>query len=88
MANIIGLSDILESLDISTQQLEVVGHLKQSVCLLDKKIRKLNVILSVKEQVVPEHENVYFYKLLKDVNDCLDGSLKKKSIEVYGNRTS
>jgi PAS domain S-box-containing protein len=85
VANIMGLSKILDSIEIEPiEQRDVINHIQESASQLDKKIRNLNMILSVNNENMQEFENIHFDILLREVTDCLYGSLKRKNIKVRG----
>lgn len=86
VANIIGLIQILDLSGIdSAEQREIIGYIQQSISALDRKVCNLNAILSTRDEIIQELEEINLTELLRDVKDCLYGSLKRKDIRVSGN---
>ncbi|MDB5006437.1 MAG: Multi-sensor signal transduction histidine kinase [Mucilaginibacter sp.] len=85
VANIIGLSQVLRLTDETNEQRMVIENILTSVNNLDDKIRDLNIILQVREQINEKKEIIDFNEIVKDVLISLQPVMDRKDLRINCN---
>jgi len=83
VANIIGLSNMLNSFDFDiAEHEEVKSALSTSVNVLDQIIMDLNHILQVRRHVNEKSETVLFQSLVEDITHSLNNMIKSENVTI------
>ena len=83
VANIMGISDALQHIDLSDIEKDVMMEgLFSSVKKLDDIIRDLNDILQVKREISEKKETVRFSEILNDIKSSIDSLLEREAVEI------
>ncbi len=86
VANIIGLSDMLNNFDFNVNESkEVLTSLDTSINILDQIIMDLNHILQVRSNINEQREIVSFKSLVDDITVSLGNLIKKENVTVNAN---
>ncbi|RYD95169.1 MAG: PAS domain S-box protein [Sphingobacteriales bacterium] len=81
VANIIGLSDVLNNVDNdATEQQPVISHMMSSVYKLDQIVRDLNLVLEVNDHVNEKKCLIEFNELVTGVKTSLSQVMHKKNV--------
>jgi len=88
VANIIGLSNILNSFEVDTaENRDVLGALSRSINILDQIIMDLNHILQIHSNASEKSEVVAFQPLLDDITFSLNALVTKENATIKANFT-
>ena len=83
IANILGISSILHSEDISIEdRKQFEQHMFTVVENLDEIVRDLNNILQVKREISEKKEKVIFSELVENIKSSLENLLKKENVSI------
>jgi len=83
IANILGISSILQSEDISTHdRKQFEQHMFTVVENLDEIVRDLNNILQVKREISEKKEKIIFSELVENIKSSLENLLKKENVLI------
>lgn len=83
LANILGISQILKSADISPKEKnEYEQHIFTAVEQLDVIIKDLNKILQVKQNISEKKEKVIFSQLVEELKNLTEKLIKKENAEI------
>ena len=86
VANIIGLSNMLNSFDFNIDECsEVLGALATSTSILDKTILDLNHVLQVRSNINEQREAVSFQHLVEDIVLSLNNLVVKENVGIKTN---
>jgi PAS domain S-box-containing protein len=86
VANIIGLSDMLNSSDFNlNESKEVLTSLETSINILDQIIMDLNHILQVRSSINEQREIVSFKSLVDDITLSLGNLIKNENVTINTN---
>jgi PAS domain S-box-containing protein len=86
VANIIGLSDLLTSFNISNKEyMDILGSLSSSVKNLDEVILDLNHILQINSQINEKIDLINFRDIIEDIKTSINFLIKKENVNIILN---
>jgi PAS domain S-box-containing protein len=89
VANIIGLSDMLNSSDFDvTDNDEVLASLSTSINILDQTIMDLNHILQVRSNISEKNEKISLLLLTEDIRKSLNSLIEKENVVIKSDFTA